>query len=182
MTTFLILFASFFAAAMVWAYVDLITRKRQLRTIINNLTSKGYNSNNLAEFLYNVVGINVDVNKLCVADIKSNKIIEYDLSALRDYEILKDGVTIIKKSNVVGRAVIGGLLFGGLGAIAGAASSKSTAIDKTKAADLKIYTNDIEHPSILIKIFDKTIKSQNLKKPYLDAAQTFIDKLAIVIK
>ncbi len=182
MTTFLILFAVFFASVMAWAYIDLITRKRKLRAIINDLTNKGYKPNNLAEFLYNIVGVNVEVNKLCIADIKSSNVIEYDLSALRDYEILKDGVTIIKKSNVVGRAVIGGLFFGGLGAIAGVASSESTAIDKTKAADLKIYTNDIDRPSILIKIFDKTIKSQNQKKPYLDAAQTFIDKLAIIIK
>src|SRR5260221_8791906 len=121
MTTFLILFAVFFASVMAWAYIDLITRKRKLRAIINDLTNKGYKPNNLAEFLYNIVGVNVEVNKLCIADIKSSNVIEYDLSALRDYEILKDGVTIIKKSNVVGRAVIGGLFFGGLGAIAGVA-------------------------------------------------------------
>ncbi len=182
MTTFIICCLLFFAAAVATGIYNNRERNKHTSSIRTKLAAKGYQLHNLAEFQDNIVGIDTAINKFCTVNIKAEHILEYNLSVLRDYEIIRDGVTVYKKSNAVGRAVVGGLLFGGVGAIVGAASSKSKGTQQIKSASLKIYTNNIDSPSMTIKIFDASIKQDAQKKSYLTRAQNFVDKLAIVIK
>lgn len=56
---------------------------------------------------------------------------------------------IIEKSNALGRAIVGGIVFGGIGAIVGA----TTAQDKQKTQYYKVinYTSNDEEKSIVLK-------------------------------
>lgn len=182
MTTFLIFLFIIIISAVGTVIYNERERNKHTKSIIAKLTEKGYKLHHLAEFQDNIVGIDTGINKLCTVNIKAENIQEYDLTLLRDYEIIRDGVTIFKKSNPIGRAVVGGLLFGGVGAIVGASTSNRKGTDQVKAASLKLFTNNIDNPSITVKIFDTTFKQETKKKTYLNAAQNFIDKLAIVIK
>jgi len=64
-------------------------------------------------------------------------------------EISFQGKIIYKKDNAVGRALVGGALFGSAGAIVGSTSSTTTAT-KEETATLRILINNIQNPSIVI--------------------------------
>jgi hypothetical protein len=67
-------------------------------------------------------------------------------------EIIEDGasVTRINRSSQLGGALIGGLAFGGIGALAGALSGEKRTTQKVKNMELRILVNDPESPSFAI--------------------------------
>ena len=64
-------------------------------------------------------------------------------------------VTKLKQGDVLERAAVGGLLFGGVGAIVGGVTAEKTVENKTKLKRqyIRLYLNDIENPT-----FDLNIK------------------------
>ncbi len=126
------------------------------------------------------VAIDRKLEKIALFNINSKVPAMLLFSDITDYEIIKDNVTVFKKSGSVGNAVIGGLLFGGVGAIVGSATSKSTGQEKTKKAVLKINTNNFDNPSHTLVIFDGTTPSF-LQKKLLDNAQNLCDRLSIIL-
>lgn len=180
MGTFLLIIIVGFLLGGIIGIFNLREQNKKINSLKVQLTTKGYKSSNLTVFQDHIIGIDTGIQKLCVANIKASHILEYNLSTLRDYELISNDTTVFKRSNVVGRAVVGGLLFGGIGAIAGAATSKSKGANQVKSANLKLYTNNIDSPSITVKIFDKTVKVDAQKTNYLTAAENLMDKLAIL--
>lgn len=72
---------------------------------------------------------------------------------INDFELKEDGQTII--SGKSGSALVGGALFGGVGAVIGA-SGKRTATNKCTSSELTIYINDLNEPVLTFNIFDST--------------------------
>ncbi len=64
-------------------------------------------------------------------------------------------VTKTKPGSVLGRAAVGGLFFGGVGAIVGGTTAKKTSVNKSKLKRqyIRLYLNNFENPS-----FDFNIK------------------------
>lgn len=60
---------------------------------------------------------------------------KYTYSAILSCEVLEDGETTYKKSSTVGRAIVGGVIAGGAGAIIGGLSGKE---NKTKKLNILI--------------------------------------------
>ena len=91
-----------------------------------------------------------DVNKKwCVPYSKESKAV-YDYSDLLDYELIEDGNTVTSGS--LGRAIAGGLAFGGLGAVIGSMTGKQKpTCNKLK---IKITVKDIKHPALYISLLD----------------------------
>jgi len=85
-----------------------------------------------------------------------NQLNIYEVANLESIEVKKDGETVYKKSisSALGRAVVGGLVFGGIGAVAGASTAASYAQENIKAFDLIII--------------DK--KGSNWKIPFVDSS------------
>jgi len=54
---------------------------------------------------------------------------------------------------VVGRALIGGLLFGGVGALIGGITARTEAVSKISNLDLKVLVDDLVNPSYKINFF-----------------------------
>ena len=67
-------------------------------------------------------------------------------------------VTRTKPGSVLGRAAVGGLLFGGLGAVVGGTTAKKTAKRKSKLRRqyIRLYLNSFERPTVDIEIKSTT--------------------------
>ena len=61
-------------------------------------------------------------------------------------EIVEDGTTITKSGASVGRALVGGVLLGGVGAVVGGLSGKKESSEKINKIELQIIMNDTTRP------------------------------------
>jgi len=84
---------------------------------------------------------------MCNGPSATNKIIPY--KEILSVEILEDGTTVTKtsRSSQIGSAAIGGLLFGGAGAVIGGLTGKTETIGKIGNVTLHIVINDIASPT-----------------------------------
>lgn len=104
-----------------------------------------------------------------------NLVYKLDATDIRKVELYEDNSC----SMSVGRAVVGGVLFGGAGAIVGAGSGKS----KIDNLSMVIYTRNIQQPQILVPILSKTTRKD--EPSYIrgmDFARKVIGALEIVIE
>lgn len=91
-----------------------------------------------------------NINEIFIPDFWTRpKFIKYN--EILDFELLEDGNSI--SSGGVGRAVAGGVLFGGAGAIVGSVTGKKKSTNIATSMQIKITTKDINNPVIFIKIF-----------------------------
>lgn len=102
-------------------------------------------------------------------------------------EILEDGVTVNKTStgSQVGRAVLGGLVAGGVGAVIGGLSGETVSSDKIKKAQLKVIVNDKEKSFYIITLvsFDEPQSKDNLYyKPMNDKLIHCFNLLTHILK
>lgn len=110
----------------------------------------------------NIVGIDIDVkNKLLGTysyyESESN-ILKFE--EILDFEIFENGNSVISSRS--GSAVVGGLLFGGLGAVAGASGSR-TINDYCSTLKLNIYTNKVQNSVITLDFLDSSISKDDVE-------------------
>lgn len=87
---------------------------------------------------------------------KSGESSIYKYSDLVEYEILEDGNSIVKGR--VGSVVAGGLLFGGVGALAGGARSKKVK-NTCRSLKINIVVNNLSKPQIIIPLISAETKT-----------------------
>lgn len=99
---------------------------------------------------------------------------------LRSYELLEDDSEV--SGGGVGRAVVGGVLFGGVGAVVGGMTGKKKSKKVVETLVLKINLNDLDFPCIMVPYINKSMKTtdNNYKKAY-GAAQESISCLELII-
>ena len=75
-------------------------------------------------------------------------------------EIIVDGNIIVKTSttSTIGRAVVGGVITGGVGAVIGGVTGKKSHNEVVKKIDLKICVNDSSNPFYKIRFLDTECK------------------------
>jgi len=83
----------------------------------------------------------------------------YDLSDVWEYELICDSTIQVKNSRGIGNAIVGGILFGPIGAVAGAMISGSKTKEKNKYA-VRLSLNDMELASIEIPCESREIASR----------------------
>lgn len=106
------------------------------------------------------MGMSLAAEKLITggkSKIGSNK--WYPFSSLVSYDLLEDDSLVT--SGGVGQALIGGAVFGGAGAIAGAITGKRTQKKKIESLYIKVTLNDFNTPCILIPLITKSIKTSS---------------------
>ena len=84
----------------------------------------------------------------------------YDYSDIVDFELLEDGNSVSKGG--LGRAVAGGLLFGGVGAIVGGVTGGKKSKQTCTSLKIKITVNDLRNPVIYINFIVAEVKKQSL--------------------
>lgn len=108
--------------------------------------------------------------------VKDLKIHNY--SDLLDYELLEDGNSVSKGG--VGRAIVGGALFGGVGAIVGGSTGHKQKSTCSKL-QIKITMNSIEAPTIYINFIETETKKDGLiYKQFYPQAQEILSILNVI--
>lgn len=106
----------------------------------------------------------------------NKKLFSYD--DLIDFELIENGKTLVTKGGL-GPAIAGGILFGGVGAIAGAVVGKKTTTEKINKMFVRLTfkTNFRPVHEDVILIFGKTNKNSNSYLNKLQQAKDLLLKL-----
>ncbi|UYZ34963.1 SHOCT domain-containing protein [Clostridium beijerinckii] len=103
----------------------------------------------------------------------------YNYSDIVDYELLEDGESIAKGG--LGRAVAGGVLFGGIGAIVGGVTGGKKSKTVCTSLKIKITVNDINNPVVYLKFLSsETKKSSFIYKTAFNSAQECLSVLQLI--
>jgi hypothetical protein len=98
----------------------------------------------------------------------------YNFDKILQCEIIVDNETIVKQStsSTVGRAVLGGILTGGVGAIVGGMTGKTNTKEIVKNIDLKIIMDDPVNPIFKVNFLNvETDKKSELYKMAYENAE-----------
>lgn len=91
---------------------------------------------------------------------KRDKSTVYNYSDIVDFELLEDGESI--SSGGLGRALVGGAVFGGVGAIVGGVTGKKKTTGVCSSLKLKITLNNINHPVVYVNFIEAATKKDGL--------------------
>lgn len=109
--------------------------------------------------------------------IKNPKI--YNYNDIISYELLEDGESITKGG--LGRAVAGGLLFGGVGAVVGGVTGGKKSKAVCNNLSIKITVNNIKNPAVYINfITTSTKKDSFIYKNLYKSAQECLSLLQLI--
>lgn len=104
----------------------------------------------------------------------------YRYDQIVDFELLEDGATVAKSG--LGRAVAGGILFGGVGAIVGGITGGRTSKDVCKSLQIKITLKNSTIPAEYIKFIDfETKKSGSIYQAEIKTAQDTMSALQVAV-
>jgi ribosomal protein L37AE/L43A len=110
---------------------------------------------------------------------KRNKSTVYNYSDIVDFELLEDGESIAKGG--LGRALVGGALFGGTGAIVGGITGKRKQKGICNSLKIKITVKDINNPVIYVNfITSSTKKDGMIYKSMIKDAQECLSTLQVI--
>lgn len=103
----------------------------------------------------------------------------YKFDDIVEYELLENGESLTKGG--IGRAVAGGVLFGGVGAIVGGVTGKKKTKSVITDLKIKIIVNDTNKPNIYIELIKNPTKvgSVTYDKVY-SAAQEILSMFAVI--
>lgn len=103
----------------------------------------------------------------------------YNYSDIADFELLEDGESITKGG--LGRALVGGALFGGVGAVVGGVTGHKKNKPICDSLRIKITVNDMNNPAVYINFVEtKTKKDGFLYKALYKSAQECLSTLQLV--
>jgi hypothetical protein cdifQCD-6_19383 len=160
------------------SYKDKKKKDNALENYIDFINKNGLSSSKKIAFK-NIVRLDIDANKKLLGTYSyyenTSKIIKFN--EVLDFEIFENGNSVV--SSRTGSAVVGGLLFGGLGAVAGASGSR-TISENCSNLKLKIYTNNIQYSVIMLDFLEKGIsKSSALYEQLTEVINEMISLLKI---
>jgi len=113
------------------------------------------------KIMYGNMGIAIDEGrkKICFIDDTTDRFDVYSYKDILSSEIIEDDTSVssTSRSSQVGRAILGGALFGGIGAALGAMTGNKVVSDKVRSIDLKIIINDTRKPLFKINYLNVEI-------------------------
>ncbi len=134
-----------------------------------NITSTGIDTK---------VVFDLNNRKIAIIDTNAVKIDYVDFDKIVQCEILEDNSVVMKGG--VGRAVVGGILAGGVGAIVGAQTRGSSEI--VKNLSIRIITNDVINSLVWIHLIKTATKRDSFEyKRNKDAAQQIYSTIISIL-
>lgn len=129
----------------------------------------------------NIVRIDIDTkSKLLGAySYYEDESIVLKFSEILDFEVFENGSSVL--SSRTGSAVVGGLLFGEIGAVAGASGSRAISEECT-TLKLKIYTNDVKHSVVTLDFLDSSIQKTGIFGVVYEELNEVIKKMISFLK
>lgn len=162
--------------------VNFNERNKKLNSKKDELEQAGFNVDKMATDNEKYFSLYVDdkAKEWMICHLKENYERSFEFEDLLSFEIIEDDESIIKGSS--GRTIIGGLMFGGLGALAGASASKK---QKTTCTNLilNIVVNDLSRPNFTLSfISNETNKSSFVYKNAIEKAREFAAILKYILE
>lgn len=104
----------------------------------------------------------------------------YNFSDIVDFELLEDGESIAKGG--LGRAVVGGVLFRGIGAVVGGVTGKKKSKPICNSLKIKITLNDMSKPVVYIDFIKASTKKDSIiYKTMYKSAQECLSVLQLIV-
>jgi hypothetical protein len=126
-----------------------------------------------------VLKVDSSSKQIAICDYLKNKLTILSFSEILDCEVFEDSSTIL--SGGVGRAVVGGMIAGGTGAVVGAATRKSK--DVTNSLRIQIITADIDDSLMVFDLItSETSRDSDFYKKSIHLAQEVHSTLISIIK
>lgn len=127
-------------------------------------------------------GSTLEVNQAAVGIANSpNTTIEevHNYDDIVNFELMEDGESVA--SGGLGRAVVGGILFGGTGAIVGGVTGKKKTKEICNNLRLKVTVDNIDKPVVFIDFIDKPIKrNSDVFKGIAEMAQESLSTFQLI--
>ena len=138
-------------------------QKQQNQQDEEYLQDSGFNIDKKIDNLNNEISIFIDDKnkKWCIYNTKSMQKIIYDYEEFVSFELKQDNKSVV--SGRAGSTIVGGLLFGGLGALAGASRKRNITETSCKSMTLYIVVNDMSNPNIEIPLIEREISKDSSK-------------------
>lgn len=159
-------------------------RKERQNSFIKEQECNGVVLSNKTNIENGVIAIDKDREKIVYIDDKGDSLNkkEFSFSDIISCELIKDGVTIYKKSTTrtIGGAIIGGALSGGVGAIIGGLSGSSKEKERINSISIKINLRDIDNPSFKFSFFEYKGSRMFLNES-IESAEEWKDRIAAII-
>lgn len=140
----------------------------------------------MEEIKYRTTFSNKKYNKTSISINEQDKKIFFNngkilnFSDILDCELLEDDISITKTS-ALGKAVAGGVLFGGIGALVGGITGKKTTKGVCNKLDIKITINDLKKPCIYVNLItEKTKKDSKDYKKACEKAQELLSLFQVI--
>lgn len=106
-------------------------------------------------------------------------VVTFDYNDIVDFELMEDGESVA--SGGLGRALAGGVLFGGVGAIVGGVTGKRRSNEFCSSLKLKVTINDVTNPVIYVNFIEsKTKKNGFTYKTIAEAAQECLSVFQLI--
>lgn len=171
---------------------ECIKKAKKLKIAYNQFTMPGSIlkqkfdeiENNMLEFnatstIGNLLSIDDNNNRICIQSSTGPKFIQY--KDLISTELLEDDFVKISSGGLK-RAIAGGLLFGGAGAIVGGVTGKKKTKSIIKSLKIKITIRDKNNPVIYVVLSKTELKTSSLLyKGLIETAQKIIGTLECII-
>ncbi|NEZ80390.1 hypothetical protein EXM60_14685 [Clostridium botulinum] len=123
------------------------------------------------------IKFNDNTKQVLISPKFNPRIVNY--SDILDFELIENGKTVATKGGL-GRAVAGGVLFGGVGAIVGGTTGKKKSISSISGMKIKVVVNDMSNPNIYINIITTSTKIDSfIYRSSCDIAQRILSMLQI---
>ncbi|MBB6124593.1 hypothetical protein [Sphingobium subterraneum] len=112
------------------------------------------------------VGMNFDTRQVLLGKIDAMRVLPF--SKIMAVEVLSNGVSISKtnRGSQLAGAAVGGLVLGGLGALAGGLTGSRRSRERLGAISLKVAVNDREDPYSQISLFSAGAKGLDAQSPH----------------
>ena len=124
------------------------------------------------------IKFNDDTKQILISPKFNPRIVNY--SDVLDFELVEDGKSLVTKGGL-GSAVVGGVLFGGVGAIVGGSTGKRKGVSTVTALKIRILVKDMNNPNAYINLITTYTKSDSMiYKISYEVAQKIFAMLQIV--
>lgn len=139
-----------FAIILVVAVITEGLKKKRINEMKNVIMNMPINHNFISRDGVNAIAINDSSSYLYLIKRVGGRIIQkkYDFKDIIGAEIIENGesVTKVSRGSQIGRAVAGGVLLGGVGAVIGGLTAKTKSHEKIKSLVLEIIVSDMSNP------------------------------------
>ncbi|MGL5655887.1 MAG: SHOCT domain-containing protein [Fusobacteriaceae bacterium] len=161
--------------------------KKRIEGELLSFADKGFGKIFVGDDGKSGIGANLDDYKLVLVELKGKEIFSniIDYKDIVSVELVQNGTIVSKtsKSSQLGKAAVGGVLFGGAGAVIGALSGNKKNVENVSKVQAKLTIQDLKMPIFNVTFMDANFKKDGFfHKAMIQKAEEWIGIISAMIK